>query len=69
MRVRLRQLAASSAGVFPAGSVVELPAEAALHLVKTGQAEMVDAAPEAEAAVAEPVAERAVSVKGRKRAG
>jgi hypothetical protein len=60
MRVRLRQRAASSAGVFPAGSIVDFPPDVAAELLKSGQADAVEGEAAPELAVEHVAVEQAV---------
>jgi hypothetical protein len=61
MKVRLRQVAASPAGVFPAGSIVDFPSEVAAYLLKTEQCDPVEGEKAIELAVERPVVEQAVA--------
>lgn len=68
MKVKLAGLSAGPAGVFPAGSVVDLPDQQARQLIASGQAEAVDAPvpnPEPEQATSGP--EEAATEKPRRR--
>lgn len=66
--VRMRKLSAGPAGVFPVGSVRQVDADTAAHLVETGQADPADASgrpqPQPSAPEPEPVEPEGESDEG-----